>query len=226
MSSTPAGSVNSSSNAFLAMNQATSASSDAQNTEDRFLKLLITQLQNQDPMNPTDSAQTTSQMAQISTVSGIENLNATMTSMMSNFNAGQSFQAAGLIGHDVLAKGDALNFDGTNAVSGQVTVPDGGGSVSLSVYDSAGKLVRTIDGGSQAAGQQDFTWDGKDDNGNKAAAGAYTVSATVKGADGKPVVADTYTNVQVSSVVIGSGGVKLQLANGTQIAMSDVTKIL
>jgi flagellar basal-body rod modification protein FlgD len=222
---TPVSSANSAANLFTNMNVANKKASDAQSTEDRFLKLLITQLKNQDPMNPTDSAQTTSQMAQISTVSGIENLNASISSMMTTFNAGQSYQAAGLIGHEVLAKGDVMTFDGKSAVTGQVKVPDGGGTVTLSIYNSNNQLVRTIDGGSQAPGMQGFTWDGKDDKGNVLPAGSYAVSSVSKGSDGKSVSDETYTNVRVSSVSITASGVKLQLADGTEIAMSDVTQI-
>jgi flagellar basal-body rod modification protein FlgD len=216
---------NSAANLFTGMNVASKASTDAQNTQDRFLKLLITQLQNQDPMNPTDSAQTTSQMAQISTVSGIENLNASITSMMSTFNAGQSYQAASLIGREVLAKGNEMTFDGKAMVSGQVNVPAGGGNVTLSIYNASNQLVRTINGGAQSPGMQTFSWDGKDDSGNALPPGSYAVSAVNVGADGKSVSADTYTNVQVASVSIGASGVKLQLANGSEIAMSDVTQI-
>ncbi|WP_374353766.1 flagellar hook assembly protein FlgD [Chitinimonas sp.] len=217
--------VNAAGDAFTGMNKAAKASSDAQSTQDRFLKLLITQLKNQDPMNPTDSAQTTSQMAQISTVSGIENLNASMSSMMSTFNAAQSFQAAGLIGHEVMAKGAAMAFDGSKAVAGKVVVPEGGGFATVSIYDKNNLLVRTIDVGSKPAGPQDFSWDGKDKDGKDLPAGKYLASATIKGADGKTVSADTMTNVQVSSVSLGTGGVKLHLANGGDLAMSDVIQI-
>jgi flagellar basal-body rod modification protein FlgD len=223
-STTPT-SANAAANAFLGMNKAAKASSDAQNTEDRFLKLLITQLQNQDPMNPTDSAQTTSQMAQISTVSGIENLNASISSMMSTFNAGQSFQAASLIGHTVMAKGSQMSFDGSSAVQGQVVIPDGGGKASVGIFDKNNNLVRTINLPAAAPGNESFSWDGKDDSGKVLPAGSYVLSATTAGSDGKPVAADTLTNVKVTSVSLSATGVTLRLADGTDIAMSDVSQI-
>jgi len=90
--------------------KSTSASSasttgTAQGTEDRFLKLLVTQMKNQDPLNPLDNAQVTSQMAQLSTVTGIEKLNAALTTMSQSFASSQSLQAANMIGHGVLVPG-------------------------------------------------------------------------------------------------------------------------
>src|SRR3990172_2141446 len=90
----------------------------AQEQEDRFLKLLVTQMKNQDPLNPLDNAEVTSQMAQLSTVSGIEKLNTTLQAMSSSFASSQSLQAAGMIGRSVLAPGSSLSLQNGAAVGG------------------------------------------------------------------------------------------------------------
>ena len=86
------------------------AKSAADDVQDRFLKLLVTQMKNQDPLNPLDNAQVTTQLAQISTVNGIEKLNATIEAMASSFTSGQSLQAATMIGKDVLVPGSTLHW--------------------------------------------------------------------------------------------------------------------
>src|SRR6478672_4462777 len=99
-------------------NSSSAAQPAADDPQDRFLKLLVTQMKNQDPLNPLDNAQVTSQLAQISTVNGIEKLNTTLQTMASSFAAGQSLQAAGMIGKDVLIPASTLRLAGGSALFG------------------------------------------------------------------------------------------------------------
>jgi len=222
---TSASSVNAAGNLFTNMNQSRTDATQAQQLQGQFLKLLTTQLRNQDPTNPTDTSQMTTQLTQISTVSGIQSLNSTVSNMASTFNAAQSFQAAGLIGHKVMASGSSLAYDGTTGPTAQVTVPDNAGKVSVQVYDANARLVDTIQMGTPKAGNQLVTWDGTDGNGNKLPAGTYTIAAQGTTSDGTTSNLDTATYVKVNSVSIGSDGVKLQVSDGRNIAMTDVNQI-
>ncbi|QNM98464.1 flagellar hook assembly protein FlgD [Chitinimonas koreensis] len=213
------------SNVFENLNKARDNKSDAEETQDRFLKLLMTQLQNQDPMNPMDSAQSTSQMAQINMVTGIDNLNASITSMMSTFNAGQSFQAAGLIGKQVLVSGDTMRYSGSGAVQSEIEVPEGGGLITVSIYNDSGQKIDEIALGQQKAGRQAVEWDGKNSAGNAMPAGKYYLDASMNLPDGGTKQISSFTFVDVDSVAIANGGVNVKLVDGRSVAFSDVTQI-
>jgi len=119
-------------------------------SQDRFLKLLVTQMRNQDPLNPLDNAEVTSQMAQLSTVSGIDKLNATLQALSSSMIASQSMQAASMIGHVVMVPGSGIelaNGKGTAAVD--LTQP--ADSVSVAISDAAGNVVRICNWAARAA---------------------------------------------------------------------------
>src|SRR5690348_4104524 len=167
----------SASNPFAAYGTRSAAKPAEEDLQDRFLKLLVTQMKNQDPLNPLDNAQVTSQLAQISTVNGIEKLNTTIQAMASSFAAGQSLQAAGMIGKDVLVPASALSLAGGNALFG-VDLKQPADQVKVSIYDASGRQVRTMDLGAQAAGSLALAWDGKGSDGAQAADGDYRVSVS------------------------------------------------
>ncbi len=155
-------------NAFLDQLQGTSSASTAasavaagaqtaKEASERFLKLLVTQLQNQDPLNPVDNAQMTSQMAQISTVSGIEKLNLTVEKLNGQFVQMQAVQGAGLIGKDVLIAGDKLSVvDGTPQATFELGTA--ASRVKVEVLNPAGRLVDTINMATTPAGRHDVEW--------------------------------------------------------------------
>jgi flagellar basal-body rod modification protein FlgD len=129
----------------------------AKEASERFLKLLVTQLQNQDPMNPVDNAQMTSQMAQISTVSGIEKLNTTVEKLNGQFVQMQAVQGAGLVGKDVLIQGDRMSVvDGTPQATFEIG--SAASRVKIEVLSPAGRLVDTINLATTAAGRHDVPW--------------------------------------------------------------------
>ncbi len=134
-----------------------SSASSAQETEDRFLKLLVTQMQNQDPLNPMDNAAVTTQMSQISTVSGIEKLNRSITSMSSQFVQLQALQSASLVGRDVVVPGNRLAVqDGIGRGGFELGAP--AESVRVEVLNSGGNVVATLEQGAQKAGTSFFEW--------------------------------------------------------------------
>ena len=157
------------SNAFLdslslsaSSSKVNDAATTAKEASERFLTLLVTQLQNQDPMNPVDNAQMTSQMAQISTVSGIEKLNTTVERLNGQFVQMQAVQGAGLIGKDVLIQGDRLSVvDGMPQATFEIASP--ASRVKLEVLSPAGRLVDTINLATTAAGRHEVAWPGGKD---------------------------------------------------------------
>ncbi len=203
---------------------ASTATNAGQAQQDRFLKLLTTQLQNQDPLNPLDNAQMTSQLAQISTVDGIEKLNATLQTLLSNANDTQTMQAAALVGHGVLIAGSSLQLGQAGGLGG-IDLPTPADKATVTISDANGLAVRTLDLGSLDAGTHNFTWDGKTDGGAAAATGAYTFSvAAVQG--GNSVKATTLQLGVVSSVTRTSTGFNLDLGALGQFGMADVKQIL
>ena len=195
---------------------------------DRFLTLLVAQLQNQDPLNPLDNAQVTTQLAQISTVSGINQLNATVAALGASMGVSQSMQAASLVGHDVVVGGNSLDLvtskDAGAKATGGVSLASDADQVRVTISDASGSPVRTIDLGAQKAGDQFFTWDGMTDSGSAAADGPYTFSVTATAA-GKAVAADPLMQARVQGVSASAGGVTLQLPDGSQVAFADVKQI-
>ena len=200
---------------------ATKGTDDAQ---DRFLKLLVTQLKNQDPLNPMDNAQVTSQMAQISTVSGIDKLNATLQGMVASFSANQSLQATAMIGRSVLVPGSALLLQ-DGAAQGGIDLPLAADQVVVSIVDGSGQVVHKVDLGAQAAGVLGFQWDGVTDSGANAAPGSYSFSIkALQGGDKIDAVALELG--LVGGVTQGKDGILLKVNGAGQVALSDVKQVM
>lgn len=200
-------------------------------SEQRFLKLLVTQLNNQDPLSPMQNAELTSQLAQMSTVSGIEKLNSTLSGLVSQTGSNQVLQAASLIGYSVLSPGNTLATKAPEegkdpAVQAfAVQLPGSAGDVQIKIVDATGKTVRTIEAGSMTEGVNAATWDGKDDAGNVVPAGSYKFAVAASNG-GTAVQATALTFAQVAAVKQGAGGVTLELASGQSIGLSDVRMFL
>ena len=204
----------------------TTSKTDMEEQQDRFMKLLVTQLQNQDPMNPMDSAETTSQMAQINMVTQLSQLNTSLTSMMSSLSSQQTLQAAGLIGKTVLASGSSIGFDGTSAVDFQANIPAGLRGGVVQILDSAGSVVREMDFGAQAfTGYGSFSWDGNKTDGTAASSGNYTVKAYGVDSTGTATSLDTQTWQKVNSVALSGGQTQMVLADGSAVDLSSVAQI-
>ena len=163
----------------------TNKSTSVTDASDRFLKLLVTQMQNQDPLNPMDNAQVTSQMAQINTVTGIEKLNTTMGTMSASFTQMQMLQGVSLVGHGVLLEGSQLATDADGNAVGAYELSGSAGKVAIEIKSAAGKVIDTVQAGAQSSGQHGFTWtppEGTDLTGMtfnvKATAGATAIGST------------------------------------------------
>ncbi|AEC19305.1 flagellar basal body rod modification protein [Pusillimonas sp. T7-7] len=199
-------------------------------TQDRFLTLLVTQLQNQDPLNPMDNAQVTSQIAQLSTVNGINQLNTTLLALSGQMDVSQSMQAAGLIGKEVLVPGSKISLGGE--IGKKVSTPFGIDFISpatkttVTIQDSTGKAVRQIELDPQPAGIVSLQWDGKGDGGVELADGAYTVQVAASDADGNPVSAGALMYGKVGSVAYSSSGLQLDLGLAGKFSLLDIRKIM
>jgi len=200
-----------------------SSAAAAKDASDRFLTLLVAQLQNQDPLNPLDNAQVTTQLAQISTVSGISQLNDTVAALGASMGISQYLQAANLVGHDVVLGGNDLTLADGKAQGG-MQLSAAADHVTVAISDAAGNVVRTVDLGAQDAGTRFFDWDGKTDSGGAAPAGHYTFAVTATSA-GKAVTFDTLMHATVEGIVSTPSGALLQLNNGNQIAFDAVKQI-
>jgi flagellar basal-body rod modification protein FlgD len=206
-------------NGGTAASSATTKSA-VQEQEDRFLKLLVTQMKNQDPLNPLDNAQVTTQMAQLSTVTGIEKLNATLEA----FTKAQAFQAVGMIGRYVLAPGDFVELAGGAGLGG-FELPSAADKVKVSIYDANGNLVRDMDMGKQDEGVKAFQWDGKTNAGADAPEGSYTFTVAAS-LSGQSVLATNLAVGKVQSVLMDDVGPALSVQGMGLVDLADVKQIL
>jgi flagellar basal-body rod modification protein FlgD len=189
-----------------------------------FLTLMLAQLQNQDPTSPIDSNTFLTQLAQLSEVQGIQQLN---TSFSGSLSASQTMQASSLLGHAVLAtSSSATTTTAGDTVSGAVVVPQTSTDVKLNILNSAGVAVKTLDLGAQSAGSAAFSWDGTENDGSKAPAGTYTLSATVNGvASGTNIVTQVAGTVDSVTMASGTSGLTLNVAGIGSVAFSNVVAI-
>ena len=198
---------------------ATGAVARAQEQSDRFLKLLVTQMKNQDPLNPMDNAQITSQMAQISTVSGIDKLSAAVTAMNTLMLQTQSLEGAALVGKDVLVAGDKLSVDAAGKASGGFELDSAAQSVVVTVKDANNKVLGSMNLGAAAAGRHSFDWAG----GEPLATG---LKFEIKALNGADTVGVTKLAIdQVASVFTEAGQLNISLKNNGHVKYSDVKSV-
>jgi flagellar basal-body rod modification protein FlgD len=208
-----------------ALDASAASAGSGSDSEQRFLKLLVTQLNNQDPLNPLDNAQLTSQLAQMSTVSGIEKLNSAFQAMLAQSGSSQVLQSASLIGRTVLVPGSQLALKKGADVPFAIDMPQSAGSVKVTVTNAAGDAVRSFDLGSLPQGVKTLSWNGLSDTGASVADGSYTVNVVATSGDAK-VAASALTYSSVTSVSQGASGVSLDLASGSKAALGNVRLIL
>ncbi|HEY2000092.1 flagellar hook assembly protein FlgD [Paraburkholderia sp.] len=218
--------MNGSGSASSATGSSATSSTTGAGLQSTFLQLLITQMQNQDPTNPMDSSQMTSQLAQINTVTGISQLNTSLASLSTQLNAGQTSQAALLIGSSVLAPGNSVTVASGKASTFGVQLASAATDMQINVVNSSGKIVNTIDLGAQPAGTVPVSWTPVDSSGNPLPDGTYTITATGT-VNGKAGTATTLTAGTVQSIVQGTGGApSVVLSNGNTEPLTSVAAIL
>jgi flagellar basal-body rod modification protein FlgD len=199
---------------------ATASTTSATDASDRFLKLLVTQMQNQDPLNPLDNAQVTSQMAQINTVTGIDKLNTTMSGMNANLTQMQMLQSASLVGHSVRLEGNQIAVGADGNGFGSYDLAGSASNVTIQVLNAAGVVVDTINKTGVPKGQNDFSW--TPPSGTSASNLTFKVTATASGKkiDSTPMMYD-----QVDAVSTTNGSLNLELRNSGNVSYSKVKAV-
>ena len=199
------------------------STTDPNAAQDRFLKLLVAQLNNQDPMNPMDNAQMTSQMAQINTVTGIQQLNLSMQGMTEQFAAMQTLQGTMMIGRSVLTEGDRLAVDEKGSGKGYFVLGNTATSTQIEILSPSGQVVDTVDLGAQEKGSHSFTWDtSKYTAGDPSTLRFRVVAASKDGA----VESTTLMQSKVVDTGWDSGSLTLTLENGDTIPYSLLRNIV
>lgn len=184
--------------------------------QDRFLKLLVTQLKNQDPLNPMDNAQVTSQMAQINAVTGLEKVNESIKTLGTQMLQLQTMQGAALVGRDVTLPGNTLAIDTDNVGRGVVELP-ASANTTVQVLDGSNNVVATIPMGNQDAGRHAFAFDA-----SKLPTNSDYTFRVVATSGKQTVQAGTLMLDRVQSVSTGSSGMTLNLARSGSVSASDV----
>lgn len=196
-----------------------------QATQDRFLKLLVAQMRNQDPLNPLQNSEVTSQLAQLSTVTGINRLSELVGGLSNSFAQTQSLQAASVIGRGVLIEGKSIELTQGVAIAA-IELPQAVDQLTISVRNAAGAVVHTANLGQQASGPVKFQWDGTGDSGSALPDGKYTYEAQANAA-GQSVSGITHLAYgRVNSVTLGAQGAQLNIDGLGSISLSQVKQVL
>jgi len=195
--------------------------------QEDFLTLMITQFQNQDPFEPMDNGEFLGQLAQFSTVSGIETLNNSFSGLAGSVQDNQALQAAGLVGHSVLAVTNIGHLDDTGFLNGAIELESSASDIQIDITDSSGELVQRLSLGQHASGLVKFSWDGTTSTGQRADSGHYQVSARViRGTNTES--AATVIEANIESVTLGQlgGAMSLNLAGGQSIPLAQIYQII
>ena len=192
--------------------------------KDDFLKLFITQLQNQDPLKPQDPEQMVSQLAQLTQVEQAYNTTAGLEKLLSAQNDAMTMSSVSFIGKNLLANGNDLAFDGSNPAKLQFSLPQATASTTITVSDASGRPIVASKLGPLAAGGAAFTWDGRGANGEVVPAGAYRFTVTGTTANGTDIAATTYTTGRIDGITIDNGKPMLTLG-AVKVPMSSVISV-
>ncbi len=188
-----------------------------------FLKLLVAQLKNQDPMDPMDNGEFVAQLAQFSSLEGITNLGVSMDGVASSMEAMQNLNTAGLIGRRVLIEGNAMEYADAPVVFGY-GLEESAASVTVSVYSAGGNVVRRMDLGAVSYGEHVITWDGEDNSGSLVAPGPYTFSVRAANESGERLETVPYTSGMVSAISMEDGTASL-IVGGKLITQDQIKEI-
>ncbi|KDA95474.1 MULTISPECIES: flagellar hook assembly protein FlgD [Pantoea] len=209
----------------LSSSNTSGTGNNAQDLQNQFLTMLVTQLKNQDPTNPMDNSQLTTQLAQINTLSGIEKLNTTLGSISGQISTSQSLQSSTLIGHGVMVNGgQILVGNGTTTPFG-VELASASTGTSATIKDASGTVIDTVDLGALSAGVHTFSWDGKLTDGSVAPDGKYSVAIAASNGNTQ-LVAQPLNYAYVNGVSTANNTTKLDLGTMGSATLDDVRQIL
>ena len=190
-----------------------------------FLQLISAQMQNQNPLNPTDPTQFLTQIEGLSEVSSLQSLQTSIAGLTSGLQSAQMLNGTALLGHSVLAPGSSATLAAGGTVSGAVSAPAGATSLTVSVSDSSGALIDAFAVAPQSSGYSNFTWNGNTSGGSAAPAGQYTLSVTASvGGASQSVSPLVYSQVQSVTIDPSTQTLDLNTVNGT-VPLSSVVNI-
>lgn len=191
-----------------------------------FLMLLVAQLNHQDPLNPMEDTDMTSQLAQYSSLEQLTNMNTTLESMLQQSTEERMNTAVGYIGKSITANGYSVTKTDTQVSSIHYNLGESVTSLKVNIYDSDGDIVRTDSLGSQEPGVFEYDWDGRDDAGNLVDNGTYSVGMLGEDVDGQQVMVQTQVSGLVTGVVAEDSGYYLRLADGRYVNFNFVTEVV
>jgi flagellar basal-body rod modification protein FlgD len=184
---------------------------------DQFITLMLAQIKNQDPLKPLEPAEFLGQLAQFSTVTGIQEMGSSVSDLVGSMRSSQALSGANLVGRDVLAPGDTAVFDGTTPVRAAVEAPDGAERIDFVVRDASGAVVRRAQVQPSVSGVTEMAWDGRADNGTVMPAGAYRIEALSRfGARGESAQVLLRSRVDSVTLDAAGGGIVLNTTNGSR----------
>jgi flagellar basal-body rod modification protein FlgD len=192
--------------------------------QETFLKLLVAELKQQDPMDPMQNRDMVAQLAQLSSVQKLSGIDDKLGALQTANKSSSGLQSAGLIGRTIRANTNRLELTSTTTPTGSYVLQAAAEKVNVNVRDAKGNVVRTLDGGAQGAGQKRFVWNGKNDDGTRVPEGTYTFDVTAKSQKGSPVPASTEASGLVTEVTYENGAPQV-VVGGAQIPLGDVTSI-
>jgi flagellar basal-body rod modification protein FlgD len=191
-----------------------------------FLKLLVAQMKNQDPLKPMDNTDFVAQLAQFSNLEQVMGINTRLDTLTAQGQGLQNTEISGLVGKTVSVNGKNVTTDGSGAAAGfSFTLGSPAAQTTITISDSTGNVVRTINAGSETAGLTKMNWDGKNDSGTNQPAGTYSVTVAAKSSNNAPIPVTQNGTGVVQAVSFDKGYPELQLDNGLAVPVSDLLEV-
>ncbi|MEZ4224501.1 MAG: flagellar hook capping FlgD N-terminal domain-containing protein [Polyangiaceae bacterium] len=194
--------------------------------QDAFLKLLVAQLKHQDPLKPQDGSEFVAELAQFSSLEQTMGINERLDMLALQNRGLANTEVVALVGKKATVRGNLVTTDGTGVgVPTAFNLASAAESVTVTIRDQAGQVVRTLEVGAKNAGNVQLMWDGRNDAGIVQPAGSYSVSVTAKDAGDNPVGVTQETSAVVTAVSFDKGYPVLHLENGIAVPVSDLLRV-
>ena len=207
-------------------NQPETEKSEAQSDKDMFMRLLLAQIENQDPLKPTDQTDFVAQLAQFSSLEGIQNLSNSVEDIGSMYRSSQALQATALVGREVLVPGQVGYLENGGVINGTIEEGQASGDVMMVVKDASGQVVANRDLGNIGSAETPFSWDGANNMGEPLPEGLYSISieGTLSG-ENEALITSVYSRVNSVSIVDNQGGMLLNLNGIGQVESSEIQEV-
>ncbi|MGB0680157.1 MAG: flagellar hook assembly protein FlgD [Polyangiales bacterium] len=216
--------INTSSQAASLTGATAGAREGSQLDRDAFMQLLVTQLQNQDPLDPMDPREMVTQLSELTSVEHLMGIEQQLTALDTGMASLANVQASNFVGSQVVADGSSLHLDTQGSATGSFTLPAAADRVEVAIRDSSGQTVQTLNLGRTAAGGHDFVWDGQSAGGERLTAGHYSVDVRATGANGQPLSVSTQVTGVVQAVRYDRGMTELSVGD-RHFRLSDVVSV-